>query len=110
MNQYIVTNAKGTKGIIQPAKDVDEARKLATENYYSPFPRKNDLNVIQRYEPNKHLFVSFSGNKHFKKVQYHTMGGVATNYNCPIDMPPTSEQLAFLRQEIQYILFTDENN
>lgn len=107
MLRFIVTNVQGTKGIIQPAMNVDEARKLATDNYYSPFARKNDLNVIQVYEPNKHLFVSVNGNKTFKKVQYHTMGGVATNYDCPIDTHPTEDQIAFLGKPIEYVLFTN---
>lgn len=108
MKRYIVTNAQGTKGIIQPANNMDEARQLATDNFYSPFPRKNDLTVTQMYEPNKHMFVKADGNKSFKKVQYHTLGGVATSYKCSIDTLPTQQQIDFLRNNIEYILFSDE--
>jgi len=103
--KWLVSNCEGTKGIIIKAKDADEARKRATNAFYSPFPRKNDLNSVQRYEPGKHLFIRHNGNKKFGFVQFHTMGGVATNYDANLDTEPTQRQKDFLNNPIEYIKF-----
>lgn len=105
MKKWLVTNVVGTKGVIIEANDSHEAIVLAKEAYYSPFERKNDLCMTQVYEPNKHHLVRATGNTLFSHVQYNTMGGVATSYDCTIDTLPTPEQLAFLRKPIVYIKF-----
>lgn len=105
MLTWLVTSISGDKGILLKAEDSDKALKLAMEYYYSPFEWKKDLNVTQVYEPNKHRLVSASGNRIFSHVQFNTMGGVATSYNCTIDIQPTQQQLDFLGKEIQYVKF-----
>lgn len=104
--KWIVCNSDLTKGIVIEAKDCDTARHLATENYYSPFDRKKDLTIAQVYEPERHLFVSATGNKKFGFVQFHIMGGVTTSYDTTIDTPISASQHEFLRNEpIEYIKF-----
>lgn len=111
MEKYIVSNSKGTKGILVSAEDSDKARAKALDFFYSPYPRNRaELCVVQVYEKEKHLFVSVKGNKIFDKVQFHSMGGVTTTYNATIDTEPTQDQLNFLGKEIVYIKFFDGDN
>lgn len=105
--KYLVTNGT-SKGIIIEAIDADQARKKAKFEFYSPWPPKNDLNQVQAYDPGKHTFVSVNGNKFFKYVQYHTLGGVVTNYDCTIDTPPSQDQIKFLDRPIEYIKFFND--
>lgn len=99
---WIVSNGKD-KAILIEATDSDTAKKLANYHYYSPYPSKKDLNVTQVYCECNHL-----RNKIFKKVQFHSMGGVTTTYDSTIDTQPTKRQIDFLGRPIAYVKLTDE--
>lgn len=75
--------------------------KRGNIEYYDPYLPKNDLNQVQPYEVGKHCL----NNRIFKKVQFHTMGGVCTQYDCNIDTLPTDQQIKFLNRPIMYIKF-----
>jgi hypothetical protein len=99
---WIVSNGKD-KAILIKATDSDNARKLANYHYYSPFPSKKDLNTTQVYCENNHM-----EHKVFKKVQFHSCGGVTTTYDSTIKTKPTQRQIEFLGREIEYVKLTDE--
>lgn len=105
---WIVTN--GNKGIIISAQNADEARAKGNAEFYGLYTNKKDLNTVQVYEKEKHLFVHAKGNKIFAFIQYHVMGGVVTNYDNTIDTPPTTKQLEFLGREIIYTKFYNNRN
>jgi hypothetical protein len=99
---WIVSNGKD-KAILINATDSDNARKLANYHYYSPFPSKKDLNITQGYCEHNHM-----KHKVFRKVQFHSMGGVTTTYDATINTKPTQQQIDFLGREIEYVKLTDD--
>jgi hypothetical protein len=101
---WLVSNGKD-KAILINAIDSDEARKLANYNYYNPFRNEKDLNCTQVYSENN---INHLENKIFKKVQFHSMGGVTTTYEGTIKTKPTERQIEFLGKPIEYVKFTDE--
>jgi len=44
-------------------------------------------------------------NRLFKKVQFHTLGGLVTQYDKTIDAEPTQNEIIFLDRPINYIKF-----
>ena len=104
IKKWLVSDGS-SKGILLMAENCDIARKKANLEFYNPYlPKKYDLTHCQVYEENNHHLK----NRLFKKVQYHTMGGVVTQYDCTIDTKPTQDQLNFLEREITHIKFYND--
>jgi hypothetical protein len=99
---YLVTN--GQKGILIQANSAYEAMKKGNIEYYDPYLPKNDMHQVQPYDIGKHCLA----NRLFKKVQFHTVGGVVTQYDKTIDAEPTKNQIDFLDRPIAYIKFFNQ--
>ena len=103
MIKYLISDGKN-KGIILEVKegtDLYQVKKMANNYFYEPFISKNDLCQVQPYVKNEHYLK----NRLFKKIQFHTLGGLVTQYNKTIDAEPTQDQINFLDRPINYIKF-----
>lgn len=101
---WLVSNGKD-KAVILNAASSDEARVNANVYYYGAFTNKKELNTTQVLDENS---ICHLERQLFKKVQFHSLGGVTTTYNGNVRTKPTQAQIDFLNRPIVYTKLTNE--